>query len=548
MRSMLPLAPWLIANALAAPAEPTPELYASTHIAVDLAEGVALDSDGLPSDATLRAQLQQLGITRLERIFRDVPNRRDPELFRQLGMHRAYRAILDGRRARPEQALAAVATLPAITYAELDAKQVAHRTPNDKYFVYQWGLLNKGNFTADAVEGADSGAWWAWEFTTGEGVTVAVLDTGINMEEPDIVEQIWVNEGEIPDNDIDDDNNGYVDDVRGWSFPYNNNDSGDIDGHGTNVAGIVGATGNNALGLSGVCWNCSIMNVKVLNSFGTGDSTVTAEGITYAADNGAQVINLSLGSPSYNLNSERAIDYAWGVGSTPVASMGNDSVERKNYPAAYNRAIAVGASDPADARAEFSNYGEWNEIMAPGTTIYSISRSNGDYEQYMSGTSQASPHVSGVIALMLTIDPTLEPAEIRDILHATAADEVGPSDEDTPGHDKYFGHGRVDAYAALRMIDPTLGDADGDGVGIREDCDDDDPSIYPGAEESCDEVDSDCNGSLADAFDDIDGDDLPDCVDDTNDNEEEDEGGCSTLPASSMLLGVLVLPLLRRRR
>ncbi|WP_413161103.1 S8 family serine peptidase [Capilliphycus salinus ALCB114379] len=262
---------------------------------------------------------------------------------------------------------------------------------------------------------------------TGEGVVVAVLDTGVDYNHPDLDSRIWQNIDEIPNNGIDDDGNGFRDDVNGWDFIDYDRDPMDLDGHGTHVAGVIAAE-NNEFGITGVAPNAQIMPVRVLTDDQGGIYSVVS-GIRYAVDNGADVINMSLGFESYSsyyyhFNPlQEAIQYATDNGVVVVSSAGNDGEFVPKYPANYATeiGIAVGASDFYNHFADFSNQAGFNPldyVVAPGVDIYSTTPNN-NYEYY-EGTSMAAPHVAGVAALMLSANPNLTVAEVEQILTQTA--------------------------------------------------------------------------------------------------------------------------------
>ncbi|HIK04933.1 MAG TPA: S8 family serine peptidase [Trichormus sp. M33_DOE_039] len=257
---------------------------------------------------------------------------------------------------------------------------------------------------------------------TGSGVVVAVIDTGVDYNHEDLKNNIWTNTREIAGNGIDDDGNGYVDDVRGWNFNRNNNETYDDNGHGTHVSGII-AGENNGYGVTGVAYNAKIMPVKVLNSSGSGSYSAIANGIYYAVDNGADVINLSLGGDFSSQALKSAVEYASSRGVIVVMASGNDGGSSPGYPARYanNTGIAVGAVNQQGNLTDFSNRAGSNElayVTAPGQSVYSTLPGN-EYANY-SGTSMASPYVAGVVALMLSANPTLSESQIRQIITSTA--------------------------------------------------------------------------------------------------------------------------------
>ncbi len=271
---------------------------------------------------------------------------------------------------------------------------------------------------------------WSQGFT-GEGVVVAVLDTGVDYTHPDLDGRIWQNIDEIPGNGIDDDGNGYRDDVRGWDFIYNDADPMDYYGHGTHVAGIVAAE-QNEFGVTGVAPNAQIMPVQVITDY-LGDVDSLASGIYYAVNNGADVINMSLGFDSYSsfyydlTLLQEAVQFATENGVVVVSSAGNNYGFSPTYPAQYatDWGIAVGASNSYDWVADFSNDAgltPLDYVVAPGVDIYSTTPNN-NYE-YFEGTSMATPHVAGVAALMLSANPNLTVAEVEQILTETANHSV----------------------------------------------------------------------------------------------------------------------------
>ena len=274
---------------------------------------------------------------------------------------------------------------------------------------------------------------WAAGYT-GQGVTVAVVDTGVDLDHPDLASNLFVNPGEIPGNGIDDDQNGYVDDVNGYDFAYGDADADDVNGHGTHVAGTIAAL-NNGTGATGVAHNAKILPVKVLRDNGSGSNFSVAAGIRYAADLGADVINLSLGG-GFSQAVHAAINYANSLGSIVIAAAGNENAGQPSFPArlgsVLNNVVSVGAHNSSDRIAGFSNdVGSSNavQIDAPGVSVYST-YAGGRFGS-LSGTSMASPHVAGVAALALSANPDLTPAELRELLvegvarQATGSDAIG---------------------------------------------------------------------------------------------------------------------------
>lgn len=259
---------------------------------------------------------------------------------------------------------------------------------------------------------------------TGEGVVVAVLDTGVDRNHEDLSDNIFANSGEIAGDGIDNDNNGYVDDFYGWNFDSSNNNTFDVRGHGTHVAGTIAGLNNN-FGVTGIAHNAQIMPVKVLGDDGSGSYESVANGIRYAADNGADVINMSLGGDTESSLLRSAVEYAANKGVIVVMASGNDgdSTTMGHYPAAYatDWGIAVGAVNSNSNLASFTNRSgifPLTYVTAPGVSVYSTTP-NDRYDSF-SGTSMATPHVAGLVALMLSANPDLTESEVYEILTSTA--------------------------------------------------------------------------------------------------------------------------------
>ncbi|MBE8966859.1 S8 family serine peptidase [Nostocales cyanobacterium LEGE 12452] len=282
--------------------------------------------------------------------------------------------------------------------------------------------IGGNNWGADMVKAPEA---WAQGYT-GKGVVVAVVDTGVDYNHEDLTNNIWTNTKEIAGNGIDDDGNGYVDDNYGWNFANKNNNTLDDNGHGTHVSGTIAGENNN-YGVTGIAYDAKIMAVKALDSSGSGSYSSISKGIRYAVDNGANVINLSLGGASSNRTLESAINYASSKGVIVVMAAGNDGDSSPDYPARYasKSGIAVGAVDKNNNLADFSNRSGTNPIAyvtAPGVKVYS-SVPNNQYASY-SGTSMAAPHVAGIVALMLSANSNLTDAQVRQIVTETAVNST----------------------------------------------------------------------------------------------------------------------------
>ncbi len=297
-----------------------------------------------------------------------------------------------------------------------------------------------------------------------QSVNVAVIDTGVDMFHPDLLGAVWINTKEIPGNNKDDDNNGYIDDVHGWNFVDSNNNISDNNGHGTIVSGIIAAWTGNGLGISGVNPWARIMPIKATDFNNKGWSINLAQAILYAVDNGAKIINISIGGENLSYAEKFALDYALDKGVLIVVAAGNKGTDTKNFfPAGLENVITVASTDVNDNRINFSNWGKQVDIAAPGTDILSLRALGTDYlvlerqtykpqvaivgkdRQYYrtSGSSFSAPLVSGVASLILSEKPNFNVEQLRRMIIYSA------KDIDVPGRDQYTGYGIVDAKAAL---------------------------------------------------------------------------------------------------
>ena len=315
---------------------------------------------------------------------------------------------------------------PGVALVEYDFQVTVQLTPNDPLLNNLWGMNNIGQ--TGGTTDADIDAPEAWDVKTNSDVVVAVIDTGIDYSHEDLAANMWTNPGEIPGNGTDDDGNGYVDDVYGYDFYNNDGDPFDDHGHGTHVAGTIGAAGNNSIGVAGVNWQSKIMAVKFLGAGGFGSTSGAILSVQYATQMGARVMNNSWGGGGFSQALEDAISAANDAGALFVAAAGNYG--RNNdiypfYPATYDipNVVSVAATDHNDNRSSFSNYGATTvDLAAPGTAIFSTSPTGSCYlcspsgYLYLNGTSMATPHVSGAAALIWAVNPTLSVAEVKDQL------------------------------------------------------------------------------------------------------------------------------------
>lgn len=316
-------------------------------------------------------------------------------------------------------------------------------TPNDPDFNSsdQWGLFQIN---------AES----AWNVGTGSSnVVVAIVDDAVEITHNDLASVIWTNSGEVAGNGQDDDGNGYVDDVNGYDVADSDNDPNPDSpvssyDHGTHVAGIAGAATNNNTGMASIGFGVSLMAVKSTNSA----SAVTDgyAGIIYAAESGADVINMSWGGSGSSQTAQNVIDYAHNQNIVLIAAAGNDNVNSTFYPAGYTHVISVASTTFGDSKSSFSNYGNWIDISAPGSAIWSTVPNNG--YAIKQGTSMASPMVAGLAGLLLSLNPSLPPSDVESCILNTADD----IDAANPGYVGELGSGRINALAAMNCISATL--------------------------------------------------------------------------------------------
>jgi len=336
-----------------------------------------------------------------------------------------------------------------VVYAEPNYKTEIMLTPNDPYYS-SYGSWGQSYLDMYGLYNISAGN--AWNQTTGNSnVTVAVIDTGLDYTHPDIVNNVWTNIDEIPNNGIDDDGNGYIDDYYGYDFV--NRDSNPIDdhGHGTHCSGTIAGVTNNGVGVAGVSWSSKIMALKFLGSTGSGYYSDAILAIQYAVDNGAQILSNSWGGYGTSQGLQDAINYAYSNGAVFVAAAGNSNWDTSYYqPAGMDNVFTVSAVDQDDIKASFSNYGNEVDVAAPGVNILSLRASGttmgsvvGTNYTRASGTSMATPHVAGVAALVLAAHPTMSNQEIENNIKNYADDKGATS------FDVYYGYGRINAEQAV---------------------------------------------------------------------------------------------------
>ncbi len=387
-----------------------------------------------------------------------------------------------------EEVARVYAELDGVEYAQPDYEVEWLDTPDDPLYPHQWLLNNtgQGHYEVVRIEGdhndtlaliygtpdadIDAAEVYANPPDVTHTAVVAIVDTGVDWDHPDLVGQMWQNPGEIPDNGLDDDHNGYVDDVMGWDFlDYHgstvgpDNDPTDTFGHGTHCAGIVAAATNNAVGIAGTT---PVVKIMALNCDPTVSVDVLIRGVVYAAENGADVISMSWGTDSDSRALRDAMDFAAARGVILAASAGNGGHEAYLYPAALPQTICVSASDCFDHVTSWSTFNDMVDVCAPGMSILSLRAEGTDLyaanaepgvhiidSLYLlaSGTSMSAPVVAAVAGYLRSVSPGISADTVRRIIRSTADDILDPygTGDNLPGWDKYSGYGRVNLYQAL---------------------------------------------------------------------------------------------------
>ncbi|MFC2160482.1 S8 family serine peptidase [Acidobacteriota bacterium] len=345
-----------------------------------------------------------------------------------------------------EQTLVELNANPFVEYAEPDYYRYSKSTfPNDLRFFDLWGLHNTGQNSG--IVDADIDAPQAWDLTTGSpDVVVAVIDSGVDYNHEDLKTNMWRNPGEIPGNEIDDDDNGYIDDYHGIDAINKSGDPMDDDGHGTHASGSIAAVGNNGIGITGVCWNCRIMALRFLSREGGGTISDEVECIQYAVNQGVKIISGSFGEYDFSQSEKNAIDAAGNSGVLFVFAVGNDGENndiKPHYPSAHDseNIISVGVSNRNDQLVSWSDYGLTTvDVAAPGDDILSTVLNNG--YQTESGTSMATPHVAGLAALIKSYNPSLNWLDIKNLI-------LDNGDKIPSALGKIVSGSRINAYKAL---------------------------------------------------------------------------------------------------
>lgn len=424
---------------------------------------------GIP---TIDEKNSKYGIKKIKRVFNI--NNGDRDLYYRLGLNRIYVFYIETNQDIPAITSDYDSDL-SVDYSEPNFIGYAAgikgenfnpynrelSLPNDEAFGKQWYLKNDGKITPSsggrAKIGADINMVKAWDIELGsEEVIIAILDSGINDEGPDLKGRLWINKNEIPNNGKDDDRNGYIDDYKGWDFAYDDKRNNDGFGHGTNIASTIGSTTNNNFGFAGINSVSKLMNCKNLSDENSGEYEWWARSIKYAVDNGARIINMSEGGIDYSKTLKSAVEYAIEKDVFIAAAMMNKANNKDYYPAAFKGVFAVGATDTDDRRCRKftwgggSCWGKHIKVVAPGNKIYGVDYNDTEnLDSYWSGTSQSTAIVSGLASLLLSQNTSRTVEDIQNIIISTAKDEVGDPREDVSGWDDYMGYGRIDCYSAL---------------------------------------------------------------------------------------------------
>ncbi|MHC4159165.1 MAG: S8 family serine peptidase [Planctomycetota bacterium] len=425
----------------------------------------------------------------LSRLSRAPKDAKVPEL------DRIYKLKLDlDENQTIHEAVAAYNNSPHVEYAELNYIVSIYLSPDDPHYPIQWSLNNTGQYYPKAPGGfaqgtvdSDIDAPEAWDISTGNSrIIVAVIDTGVDYNHRDLHNNIWLNAAESNGvAGVDDDENGYIDDIYGYDFINKDPNPIDDHGHGTHCSGIIAAEANNALDIAGVCWDARIMALKFLGPDGYGNITDATEAFYYAVENGADVTSNSWGGGSYFQTMQEAINYAYSQGVLMISAAGNDALNYPFYPAYYDNMFAVAATKSNDEKPNFSNYGDWVAIAAPGVDVLSL-RANGTsmgrvydaYNTVASGTSMACPHVAGACALLLSANPLLTCDEVYNTLMDTVdpiADGICLSDGrlnlSNAIHEIVSSKGRItfdrDYYTCSSIVSLLLADIDLVGTGTQ---------------------------------------------------------------------------------
>ncbi|MEL6820154.1 MAG: S8 family serine peptidase [Calditrichota bacterium] len=439
--------------------------YLPGVIVVKFADGITAGDQAISSGiVSVDAVFREYGVSQMNRLIKESSIRSD--IRRDVGIESIYNVYFEPAFDAKDFA-ASLANNDFIEYAEPKFLYPLNDTPNDGLYS---SMTQFGHVGAPA----------AWDLAKAQNssVVVAVVDGGTDWDHPDLLANIWDNSDEIAGNGIDDDGNGFIDDVRGWNFANNSNDPTGLSNtpqnanHGTHVGGTIGGVTNNGTGVAALAWNCILMPLNAGSPSRDRSVAFGYDAIAYAAANGADIINCSwggIGNPSSL--AQDIINFAYNNDALVVAASGNDNVDTDltpHFPANYNRVLSVGATfKTSDQRANFSNYGATTDVFAPGVSILST-LPNGGYNGSFSGTSMASPMVAGLASLVKTVKPNYTVDQLREQIRVTSVNIDGSN----PGFAGKLGKGRIDAFKAvsdfslpaIRVSEVNIIDSGGDGV------------------------------------------------------------------------------------
>lgn len=420
--------------------------YETGRLFLKVKDQVNLD---LPEFTTAQERDAVTDFPELISLFQEYGVRHESKPFKTqtLRVQKIYHLYFD-QTDRTEEFLTELNGLGYLEYAEkVPVYHMTHQ-PNDLDFL-QWGL-NKIQPTQ------------AWDISFGEEyIVVAIVDDAVMTTHEDLATEIWVNADEIPNNQIDDDNNGWVDDVNGYDFSMDDNDPNPPNfgfSHGTHVAGTAGAATNNGTGVASIGYRVKLMPCKSKNDTTSGESLQnTLDGIDYAIVNRADVVNMSFGGSGFSFTTQTLITSGHDLGVTFVAAAGNDDLRVQSFPAAYEFVISVASTGVFDSKSGFSNYHQSVDVSAPGSQIRSTVPGNGgnDYANF-SGTSMASPLTAGLCALILSVDSSLTPDEVETCLKA-GCENIDAANSSYIGQ---MGAGRLHAHNTLLCLSATSREID----------------------------------------------------------------------------------------
>lgn len=417
-------------------------LYKQIRGTINATDGRTINLQTL---SLLSSELQSFGAKYfIKNITAAKPNADETEL--PAGLQRIFFFEVSSKQGM-ESYIAQLKGEPFIEYAEYDfigygsgKPEETSVIPNDPQFGNQWGLRNTGQVinSITGIAGNDINVAGAWDITTGSAnIKIGVLDSGMPLSASEFTGRL----------------------TPGYDFANNDNNPMDDQGHGSNVGSIIGAKGNNGSVMAGVNWNSKIIPVKILDANNSGLYSWWVSGITYAADSGAKVLNMSVGGSGFSQALQDAVTYANSKGAIVVVCMMNNNNAVPYYPAAFDNVIAIGAINNRGKRAVpfcwggGSSYGSHIDFCAPGEMILGLNYQNTNAVTYWCGTSQATPMVTGIVSLMLSKNPNLTYSSIYSILKASAIDTLGNRNA---GWNQYYGWGRIDAAFALAQVIPAV--------------------------------------------------------------------------------------------